>query len=248
LLRTVTFSLVVQLAFTTIAHFSLPVPPPLSWLAAHPGSWLFSYQLYVIAGVAVGLHIDDVTSWCSEHVWDLAVVAVAAVLASVAWYFVELDVLHNAAVLASDVFQPAVVLESLAVGALELGVCRRWTARAGTGPMGVVSRASDASFGIYLAHPLLLEVAVNAGLASALASLPPVAAVAIVVLVTTPVVFVAVGLSVTLLRRTPLSLVLCGRPLRRSESAATGARLWMAALRPAAPTVPAFGDATVRVP
>lgn len=219
LLRLGAASLALQVAFTAVTRWHLDVPPPLSWLSAHPGSWLASYQLYVIAGIAAGLHIHEVTQWCSRHVRALAVLAGAVVGASLAWYGVDVRVLGTNPVQASDVFQPAVVFESLALAALELGACERWTARARPAAMRVIGTGSDLSFGIYLLHPMLLELAIHLGVAAALAGLAPVAAVAAVVLVVAPALLAAAAAATALLRRTPASVMLTGRRRRAQRGA-----------------------------
>lgn len=73
--RLVAASAALQLAFTAIAHYRLPVPPPLSWLTTHPGTWLPSYQLYVVLGVLVGLRSADAARWCAGHLRALSAAA-----------------------------------------------------------------------------------------------------------------------------------------------------------------------------
>ena len=218
LLRSAAVALALQLAFTAVVHWSIPVPAPLSWLAARPDSWLPSYELYVFGGIALGLHLGEATAWCSRHARGLAALAVASVAGTEALYTASIHLLGTTPVGASAVFQPSVVVESVAIGAAELGLCHRWAARAGSGALRRVAQGADISFGIYLLHPLILELARNAGVPGALRSLPAPAAVAVVTLVAAPILLTLATVAATLLRRTPLSLWLCGRPPRAATT------------------------------
>jgi peptidoglycan/LPS O-acetylase OafA/YrhL len=207
-------SAALQVAFTAAVHWQVTLPPPVSWLAGHPGTWLFSYQLYVVAGVMVGLHAEKVSLWCAHHVPALLVAAGATVAAAVAGYGMEV-LAGWAPVRASGVFQPAVTVTAVVIGALELGVGYRVTARASSTTLRRLLACSDLSFGVYLLHPLLLQVLQEWSMTGRLlASLPPAVAVGVVVLVVVPVVGAVAAAAVHGLRSTPLSVVTTGRPRR----------------------------------
>ncbi len=242
LARMVAISLVLQLGFTALSYWRLPAPPPLVWLSDRPGSWLPAYQLYVVAGVAVGIKIGDVAAWCELHVRALVATTLGVVGASLVWYAVSVRMLGTGPVQASTVFQPAVVIESLVIAALELGVFQAWSARASERTLRTVATGADVSFGIYFLHPLLLELAVDAAARPELAKLPPVAAVAVITLLVAPLLLILAGTAVWLARRTPLSLALCGRPRRESRTVGdlVPARPAATGPRQAGPALPAF--------
>lgn len=107
-------SVAFQLAFTAAIHYSLGVPGFAEVWLTHPGSWLPSYQLYVVAGVIVGLHLNEIHRWMESRHTLIAGAAVAAVAGAVGSYFVDVSALSMTPVRASEVFQPAVVVECLA--------------------------------------------------------------------------------------------------------------------------------------
>lgn len=213
--RVLAAALIWQLAFTSAIYFHLPVPPPLSAWFAHPGTWLPSYVLYVVAGVLAALHFDEVRSWVersSRRILGGAVVVLAVVLTL---YEVDVHVLHEGYLHAGGVFSPGVVLGScaaiLAQFALGLAVARRARPRL----LATLETSSDVSFGVYLAHPLLYMLLLNNLLSAAgtagLRSLPSAAGLAIVVLVVAPATYLLTAVAVWAVRRTPLSLALTGR-------------------------------------
>jgi peptidoglycan/LPS O-acetylase OafA/YrhL len=91
---------------------------------------------------------------------------------------------------------------------------------------------AEASFGVYLAHPLLLQgivaLLVASGLETRASHLPDVAITAITLLVGVPVIYLTCAAVAAGLRRTPLSLPLTGHQRRRGR----------AVVAPAAPVPP----------
>ncbi len=79
----------------------------------------------------------------------------------------------------------------------------------------MLERSADVSFGVYLAHPLLvgsiLDVAAASGLSAAVGYLPGGLVEALAVFAMVPAVYYATFWGVDLLRRTPASLWLTGR-------------------------------------
>jgi peptidoglycan/LPS O-acetylase OafA/YrhL len=215
-------STVTQLALTAAVHYSLHAPGLLgSWLS-HPDSWVFSYQLYVLGGALAALHFEEVTRWVRQHRTAIAGATAAAASLGLASYALDLQrgVTPGRA---AEVFQPALTVESIgAVVALyALGL---WaTERASASRLRFLERSSDVSFGVYLAHPLLLQVVWSAagavGIVAAVESLPAVVLVPVVLLTLAPLAYVLTALAVHAARRTPASLALTGRPRRRAVPA-----------------------------
>jgi len=208
-------SIVVQLLFTAGTHYWAGAPSVLGLVLHHPGSWLYSYQLYVIAGVLAALHMDAVTEWVRSHGWLIAGFTVLSVAVGLASYGLDLRVLGMSPVKAGEVFQPAVVLEGVAAIAAQYAVGLKVDRFAGARLRWRLNTSSDVSFGVYLAHPLLLQgvLAVTAavGLDGALSGLSPALQLAMVVVVLVPAVYAATGAGMVLVRRTRLSLALAGR-------------------------------------
>jgi surface polysaccharide O-acyltransferase-like enzyme len=203
-----------QLLFTAAVHYRLPLPPPFSSWLASPGSWLPSYQLYVVAGALLALHYEAVFGWLRRHSRLVGLGAMAAAAAGLGSYLIDVHVMGLTALRASEVFQPVVVLESLAFAAAELTAGLWIAARADQPRRHRLERGGDLSFGIYLAHPLVLQAVAATGVSTVLAGLGGSMGEAIVLLAVVPLIFLVTGLGVDLLRRTPASLALTGRPTR----------------------------------
>jgi peptidoglycan/LPS O-acetylase OafA/YrhL len=227
-----TASLLAQLVFTAAVHDRAHLPGIAGTWLAEPTSWLISYQLYVVAGILAALHLDALRAWVRQHRRGVSVVVAASGAAGVATYFVS--VAHGATpIQASAVFQPAVTVESVAAiaGLYALGIW--YTDRASARRLRTLERTTDVSFGVYLAHPLVLQAlwsgAGIVGARRALESLPGPIAVALVLGALVPLAYVVTAALVTAARRTPLSVALTGRPRREKPS-----------LAPAPSVVPAF--------
>ncbi len=82
-----------------------------------------------------------------------------------------------------------------------------------------VRAASDASFGVYLAHPLLLQGLLAASAATGLTAvagrLPGLLVTAVSMVVVVPLLYLSCAVLAEAARRTPLSLPLTGRARRR---------------------------------
>src|SRR5262249_7740912 len=61
-------SVMLQLVLTAAAHYGWPHWGALSSAFAHNTSWLPTYQLYIVAGVLAGLHLESVNRWLRAHV------------------------------------------------------------------------------------------------------------------------------------------------------------------------------------
>jgi surface polysaccharide O-acyltransferase-like enzyme len=205
-------SVAVQVAFTVAFEYGgAVVPGPIQTWFAYAQVEATSYQLAFVAGALAAEHLPECLAWLRRHARAALAVAAAAALAAEGWYAANLA-LGESAQRAADVFQPA---ELLVIGAAVVGLvlladrvvrasAPRGRLRSG---LGVASRAS---FGVYLAHMLPMQLLLLTPLASltALSTMPrPLAAVAVYALVLS-----ATFALVLALQRTPLSLVLTGRP------------------------------------
>jgi peptidoglycan/LPS O-acetylase OafA/YrhL len=186
-------------------------------LLPYAGSFLLSYQFFLVLGGVVAFHAGRVDAWIRGH----TVVIVAAVLltGALAEGRYQWTVAHGVgAEFATDVFQPVMVPWSVAVTAAFYAAGAAWADRRAGGPASrVVEAASDRSFGVFLLHPTILWALTVAGPASPAALLPaPWSSIAVFA--------VAVGGSlaiVEVLQRTPLSLALTGKSRRRPRRPAT---------------------------
>jgi peptidoglycan/LPS O-acetylase OafA/YrhL len=204
-----------QLGFTTAAHYGLPAPGFVGMWLHHPGLVLLSYQFYVVAGAIAALHVEELTMFVRRHLRVVVGAAGAVAVLAVTSYELDTRVLHMAPVSASDVFQPVVVLESVGftmlLYALGVWVCARATPRI----CRLLEAQSDISFGVFLAHPLLLQ-AITAtvgaiGVEQLFPTSPSLPALAMRLAVVVPLVYLGTAIAVRVVRPTRVSLALTGR-------------------------------------
>ncbi|MGH9120395.1 MAG: acyltransferase family protein, partial [Acidimicrobiales bacterium] len=227
------------------------------WLAAvgylpGPGgaaTWLWdrayelapTYTLCILAGAYAAVHlgaIEDLLRRRERLMWQVAAGSAAFALLAFA-----VQLLFMAPRTANAVLQPAMLATCLsaAIALYLLGL--RWTER-GRPHENLVKVGTDVSFGVYLAHPLVLMLLLGLGLDNIGQRLPaPISTV----LAFAGTVAGSVGL-VLVLRRTPLSFALTGRPrmpiTRQSPAPERAApdravRRPVPALQPALPALPA---------
>lgn len=184
-----------------------------AWLHG-PDSLLFSYLFYVVAGGIAAWHFDRLAAFTRRHTRWAAPVAVAGVALGVGAYLAQVWAGGLTPGSASAVFQPVVVAESLCFGWALLAAALAWT-DAGARHRRLISAGADGSFGIYLAHPLLLQgvlaLASVTGVLAALRAAPAGGQIAAYLGVGVPLIYGLSGVLVALARRTPLSLPLTGR-------------------------------------
>ncbi|HEY1625473.1 MAG TPA: acyltransferase family protein [Streptosporangiaceae bacterium] len=212
---------VYQLALVTAIQHHVTAPGALGgWLRA-PSEWLPSYVLFIIAGALAGWHFERLAAFTRRHLRTAGLTAVAAACAGVGTYCAELLIVGQKPVVASTVFQPVLVVETFgfAWGLLAAGL--RWSDLGAKGRR-IAAAGADCSFGIYLAHPLVLQGVVIAarhiGVQQPVIHAPAAAELAALLCVCVPVVY---GISWVLaygLRRSALSLILTGRPMKTTRT------------------------------
>ncbi|HEY2667795.1 MAG TPA: acyltransferase [Actinomycetota bacterium] len=213
-------SLAVQTAFTATLHYArdaAPHAPGLlgAWMR-HPDPVVFSYQLYLVAGGIAALHLEELTEWVRAHQRLVHWLVAGGLAAGLASYVLDHVAAGMDAAAAGEVFQPMIAVTTAAsvLGLFALGV--RWADR---GPQRRFRRAvrtgSDATFGVYLAHPLLLQglliLAAPLAARTVTGAVPSVLVLPLDVLVVVPVILAVTVTVVAWTRRTPASLFVAGR-------------------------------------
>ena len=186
---------------------------PFTWLLRPPDAWLTSYLGFVIAGGVGAWHAQALADWTRKRMSWVFTAAAATIVAGLAVYFGEVFLGGQNPLVASDVFQPVVVIESVGVAWAFLALGLRWQDR-GRRAGRLIHAGADASFGIYLAHPLLIQglfMLTSAVGVTALAQRDPTVAVLVEMVVFVPLLYLASGLLAAGFRRTPFSLLLAGR-------------------------------------
>jgi len=222
-----------QIALTAaLQHYPVRSGPLVGWLnAAGSGIWLESYLLYVVAGALAGWHFERVCEVTRRHYQasTMALVAGFGVAAGVGTYLAEIYLGGATPGAASAVFQPVVVVEALAFGWTLLAAGLQWSDR-GASHRKFFAAGSASSFGIYLAHPLVLQgllaLASAAGVLAAVRGAPAGLELLALLGVAVPLVYGVSWVIASAARRTPFSLMLTGReyaPARRRAGSANGA-------------------------
>jgi peptidoglycan/LPS O-acetylase OafA/YrhL len=185
-----------------------------------PSKSVFTYQLFVLAGALAAWHRAALDRIISLYSRQLAVGVGAVAALSLGWYALSVA-RGNPPSYAADVFQPVTVIWSLAaaVGMYLLGM--RW---AQCRDRGIPRRfdkaicwASDASFGIYLVHVLMLRITVACLSDLQIDESWPWPAKALLVLT---ISLPASGGFVAIARHTSMSRALTGRARTAATSAA----------------------------
>lgn len=215
---------VFQLAFAYAVQHAWNLGPLSGWVRA-PDALLPSYLGYVLAGAIAAWHRDRLVEWTRQHV-RLVFGATASVIAlAVVVYLIQVWGDGQPPLQASMVFQPVVAVESVAIAWTFLAAGLLWQERGRFGEK-LVTVTSDASFGIYLLHPLVLQGALVGATAIGLIGLAQTAPTELVLIVLVvaflPLLYLVSGLLTAAARRTPASLALTGRawtrPARRGAA------------------------------
>jgi peptidoglycan/LPS O-acetylase OafA/YrhL len=201
---------------------------------AGQGYWVDTYVLYVVAGAIAGWHFEQICVFTRRHLGTIpriALVAGVGVVAGVGTYLIEIYAFGATPNNASAVFQPIVILEALAFGWALLGAGLLWSDR-GAPHRKFCAAGSASSFGIYLAHPLVLQGLLlvagasffgpNGGLVGAVRRAPDGLEVVVLLFVAVPIIYAVAWMIASAARRTPLSLMLTGR----EYSAGKGGLRW----------------------
>jgi hypothetical protein len=139
-------------------------------------------------------------------------------------YAFNIEVLGYSAIKASAVFQPANVIEVVAATLSQFALGMWLTERASARRLARLERSSDVSFGVYLAHPLLLaallDMAASSGLSGLLSSVPGTVMEILIALGLVPFLYGVTFVGIALARRSRASLALTGRRTLRQFATA----------------------------
>lgn len=206
-------SAALQVLFSIVIHYGWQLLPIFSSWFNKPDPWLLSYQFYLLAGCMAGWHIMDLTAWVRSHYRPITGLTVAAAILGLGVYIWQLAE-GTSVFQATAVFQPVVVVESIAfaLGLFALGT--RWADR-GSPHKRTFLLLSDLSFGIYLCHVLVLDwisdLIASSGLLTVIEHLPVPITLLLFLAIITPITYLASIAVIATARRTPLSLMLTGR-------------------------------------
>jgi peptidoglycan/LPS O-acetylase OafA/YrhL len=190
------------------ATFGMPTG---TWKAILGDSSLVAYQFFLILGGVVGLNVGRVHDWITEHRLLVLLPLPLATVALLMTYKARLDWADPAE--AADAMHPMVLVFAAALlGPLYLAA--DWLARRrASGVRTVLDRGGQLSFGIYLAHPLVLSLVFLVWLLLGWSG--PAAWHGVLAIVLTLAGTIALCL---VAHRSRLSLPLIGRPRRKPRT------------------------------
>jgi peptidoglycan/LPS O-acetylase OafA/YrhL len=199
--------LLASLAFAvqlTISAMDAYKPGSLHWINLF--SNVINYQAFVIGGAVAAYHADAVLRWVRVHARLIVIVTVLSAAAAIGGYVVQLQWGYSA-YRAATAFQPIVIAWSAVATVALLAIGAWWVDRRPDAAHSTLDYLSDRSFGVFLAHPLVLWVLLELA-GGILNSWPPVLSA----VVAYPIVALgALGIA-DVSRRSILSLPLAGRP------------------------------------
>jgi peptidoglycan/LPS O-acetylase OafA/YrhL len=168
-----------------------------------------SYQFFIVAGAIAADHAAEFLAWIRGHRRLIGVIVLAGAVFMIAVYLGQHWLLGQSLSTAATPLQPATMVWAVCVGLGFLAVGTWWADR--RRPQGRfargVDRVSDRSFGVFLAHPLVLWVLLWVGADW----VPDTIAKPWLTLVAYVIVVLVSYVIADLARRTPLSLPLAGR-------------------------------------
>lgn len=225
-LQVLIVSLLLQLAVGASVHW-LPIRALEPGWAPDPSRLFPSYVFFLVAGAVLVDHRADLTPWIGRH-RGLALVSAAIALAVAELsYGVDVAWRHLTPAAATQPVQPAVTIAGIAALTVLYTAGARWDAgRRPRWQARLVSGWSDAATGVYLVAPLLVQAALAAtyieGFIGRLPRLSEVKTIGLELGCGVPLVLALAWLLTSGLRRSPLSVVLTGRPRRPAPFAGSG--------------------------
>ncbi len=204
-------SLVGQVGLHAVIEYTDVHSGVVGWYRANCGELALTYQFWLVLGLLAGLHLERVQRVVERHTGALLAAAAAAGAGTVVYVHLAVGAGQMPAKVDST-FSPQLIPWSIAAIAGLYAACSLYATRArrrGRGWRPVVA-AAQASFGVYLVHPLLLPYVGNPFWQTWPRT--PIALGVVLVTLSTGAVSM---LAVALMRRTPLSKALCGRPWLR---------------------------------
>jgi peptidoglycan/LPS O-acetylase OafA/YrhL len=195
----------VQVLMVGMMHWNVLPPNMRGFWASRE---ITSYQFYLIAGMVVAFHLDEVHDWLCRHVRLIIVFTLASAAVAEAWYYLSADNVVGWLGSSSDPFQPIVIPFNIgAIACIYLVGVALVDRRRSHRLRSMVQSGSDNAYGIYLAQMIFITLLGWLGWRHLDGVMPwPLVAV-----ITVAVVFVAcIGLT-SVLARTPWSKALTGR-------------------------------------
>ncbi|NMP23599.1 acyltransferase family protein [Sulfobacillus harzensis] len=198
-------AIIFQLAL--MAYDQYGVGPHPTFINRYTGDEVWTYTVFFVVGGVAALYWEQVREWLKTHFGTVLWLSAATAALMEAEFFVQTYLGHNMTK-ADSVLQPAMIPWAIMIIALLAAIGVRYEAArwASPGRWPVIKWLADLSFGIYLGHPMLLQLWTNL-LAAHNFYHPSFLTDAI----TVAVLIAGTGFAVWLISLTPVSTWLIGR-------------------------------------
>lgn len=164
--KTLTISLVVQLLFIYVDYHYIQGGPfgstPLGKLInIYQDRFILTYQFFFFLGAFAALYLQQVRAFILRHAW--LVISIFLITTGWLWgrFFLQVEVYHENQGYVLSVLKPSIELYSIGIILLFCWLAALWARRtdASGHPAGYRfwHNLSDASFGVYLVHVLILN-------------------------------------------------------------------------------------------
>lgn len=193
-----------NLAWLAVLQYVPMRSPWQAWLYGRAYELLPTYSMYVLAGAYAAIHYDRIQAYVEQHQRRLLAVAGVSAMVAIGAYLVQLPYMPDYQ--AGGVLQPAMTASCIAAVIVVYLIGNRWASGQRRG-VRWVAIGSEISFGVYLAHPLVLKLLTDHGFGGGEAWLPAPLITVLAYLIT---VVGATALAYAI-NRSPLALVLGGR-------------------------------------
>jgi peptidoglycan/LPS O-acetylase OafA/YrhL len=196
---------VIQATVVSLEHWSM-LP------AAFEGFWatreITYYQFYLVAGMIVAIHLDEVHQWLSQHVRLVILFTAASAVIAETWFYLSTTDLSRWLGSSADAFQPIVIPFNIgAIACIYLAGMALVDRRRSHRVRAMVQSGSDNSYGVYLAQMLFIIALTWVGWGR----LAHVVSWPVLALVTLMIVFLGCVALTGVLARLPLAKALTGR-------------------------------------
>ena len=199
---------VANLGWLAVLQYVHSASPTMLWFDTRAYELLPTYAMYVLAGAYAAVHYDRIQAYVERHKRQLLAIAGVSAAVAIGAYVAQLSIMPNYQ--AANVLQPAMLASCLAAVIVVYLIGNRWASGRRRG-LRLVAVGSEISFGVYLAHPLVLKLLTDHGFGGGEAWLPGPLIALLAYLIT---VVGATALAYAI-NRSPLAFPLGGR--RRSR-------------------------------
>ena len=210
--RLLVVSVVIQVCLVSLMHWRvLPSEMRGFWASRE----ITSYQFYLLAGMVVAFHLDQVHAWLRAHARLVVVATIGTAALAETWFALSTSGVMPWLGVNSDPFQPIVIPFNIAaIAAIYLFGVYLVGERRSARTRAIVRVGSDYSYSVYLAQMVFITMLTWLGWRQ----LDHVLWWPVVSIATAALVYLACIALGVLLARTPFSVALTGRPRQPWET------------------------------